>query len=78
MKHSLPIIQYEIMQEAVSEEEKALEYVLDVFYPYIKKLATKNYIDEFGHYYSKTDHDLIAYIQSRLILEIIHGFQIRP
>ena len=76
MKDSLPRIPYEIIQAAVNSDEKALKYILDVFYPYIEKLATKSYFDEFGYCRKEIDYELIAYIQSNLIMEIVHRFRL--
>lgn len=76
MKDSLPRIPYEIIQAAVNSDEKALKYILDVFYPYIEKLATKSYFDELGYCRRETDYELISYIQSNLIMEIVHRFRL--
>lgn len=75
--NSLPNIPYEIIQKAVKGDEKALQYVLDIFYPYIRKLATTHTIDKRGVRHANIDEDMIAYIQSRLVMEIMHGFEIR-
>ena len=75
MKDTLPRIPYEIIQSATNNDEKALKYILDIFYPYIEKLATKSYVDDFGYCHQEIDYDLIAYIQSNLIMEIVHRFR---
>lgn len=78
MKNSLPKIPYEVVVGIVNNNEDALKYVLDVFKPYITALSKTGKYDCLGHYSYKADEDLIAYIQSRLALEISHNFKILP
>ena len=78
MKNKLPQIPYETIIAAMNKDENALRDVLDIFTPYIKKLATKCTVDNFGNYTVSTNEDLIAYIQSKLVMGIIKNFKILP
>lgn len=78
MEDSLYTVPYKMIVGAKNKDEEALECILKVFNPYITTLATEDYVDESGHYCSKTDHDMIAFIQSKLIMAVINKFQIMP
>lgn len=71
-------VPYDIIVKAIDADEQALGYVLNTFAPYIRRLSSKGYYDELGIYRVLFDEDLEAYIQSRLILEIVHSFKILP
>ncbi len=70
MKNNLPEIPYEVILNAKQGDEIALKYVLNVFTPYISKIA--------AHSVFSCYEDMITYIQSKLIMGIIHNFEILP
>lgn len=76
MNRTLPRVPYMVIQDAIKGEEYALQEVLRIFAPYLKALSTKRFYNEYGRCFYRLNNDLYAYLQSKLILAIIHNFKL--
>lgn len=72
----MPAIPYEVIQEAMQENEQALAYILKIFNPYITRLATNAGLDMYGRRIYSVDEELAAYMRSTLVLSITQQFKI--
>ena len=68
-------VPYEVIKAAMECDENALQYIMEFYYPTIKAMAIKSCIDIYGEYNRTICNDLIADIESRLVMAIIKDFR---
>ena len=69
-----PRITAELVLAAKSGNSEALAAVARSFEPYIAKASTRPFYDEYGKRYDLVDEEIRKHIESRLLLQIVYGF----
>lgn len=69
-----PKITAELVLAAKSGDSEALATVARFFESYITKVSTRSFYDEYGQRYDLVDEELHRHIESRLLLQIVYGF----
>lgn len=65
----------ELVLAAKSGDNDALATVVHFFESYITKVSTRPFYDECGKWYDLADEELCKHIESRLMLQIVYGFE---
>ena len=66
------------IQKAVSGDEDALTTILACYQGYIRTLATRTVVDEYGNEYLCVDEYMRLRLETKLIWSIMNGFKILP
>ena len=66
---------YELIKDAVSGNEEAINKLLSIYDPYMKSLSVRELIDENGDEYIGIDVDLYDRLKKKL-LYIIHNYKL--
>ena len=69
-----PKITAELVLAAKSGDSDALAAVARFFEPCITKVSTRPFFDEYGKRYDLVDEEIRKHIESRLLLQIVYGF----
>lgn len=69
-----PRITAELVLAAKSGDSDALAAVARFFETYIAKASTRPFYDEYGKRYDLVDEEIRKHIESRLLLQIVYGF----
>ena len=69
-----PRITAELVLAAKSGDSAALADVARFFDTYITKVSTQPFYDEYGKRYDLVDEEIRKHIESRLLLQIVYGF----
>lgn len=69
-----PRITPDLVLAAKSGNSEALAAVARFFEPYITKASTRPFYDEYGKRYDLVDEEIRKHIESRLLLQIVYGF----
>ena len=67
-------ITIEIILAAKNGDNDALAAVARYFKPYIEKVSTRPFYDEYGNRYDLVDEEIRKHIESRLLYKIVYSF----
>lgn len=76
MKKTLSDIPFSIIEKAINEDIKAIDYILAHYRNYIIRLSTRVARDENNNEYMYVDDDMRSRLESKLIYSIIKKFKI--
>ena len=68
-------LSYELIKDAVSGNEEAINKMISIYDPYMKSLATRELLDDNGDEYIGIDVDLYDRLKKKL-LYIIHNYKL--
>jgi len=70
-------LEYDVIMNAASGDVDAMKRVIKHYGPYLRELATKRLVDEFGNEYRFMDETIRCQLENKLIKSVLK-FKVQP